>query len=387
MKKLIILFLSILMLGVGFTAHKTVVLADEGFTCTGKSCYLMDYDSGYVIFSKNENKRLPIASMTKIMLLDIVFDNVESGKLSMDQSITISENAKNMGGSQVFLQSGGKYLAKDLVKSVIIASANDASVALAEEIAGTEDDFVTLMNEKAKKMGLLDTLFSNCTGLPKATQYSSAKDVALMLKSLLRHDLYYDYSKIWLDEIVHPDGSVTSLTNTNKLTKFYEGCDGGKTGFTNEAKFCLATTAKRGDTRLIAVTIGEESSKQRFASVSAMLNTAFSKYVSKVVVDKNVACDEKLAVLGGKQEEISVFADKNLTVFCKKGEKPNYTVSVVCDKKVRAPLKKGQAVGEIILYVDGVEYGKANLISRCDVLKASYGDSFNKASRNWQIID
>lgn len=181
------------MLGVGFTAHKTVVLADEGFACTGKSCYLMDYDSGYVIFSKNENKRLPIASMTKIMLLDIVFDNVESGKLSMDQSITISENAKNMGGSQVFLQSGGKYLAKDLVKSVIIASANDASVALAEEIAGTEDDFVALMNEKAKKIGLLDTLFSNCTGLPKATQYSSAKDVALMLKSLLRHDLYYDY--------------------------------------------------------------------------------------------------------------------------------------------------------------------------------------------------
>ena len=385
MKRIIFFVLSVLLLSSGVLVKKTAALADEGFTTTGKSAYLMDYDSGYVIYTKNENERLPIASMTKIMLLDIVFESIEKGKLALDDYITISENAKSMGGSQVFLQSGGKYQVKDLIKSVIIASANDASVALAEEIAGSEADFVIMMNEKAKNMGLNNTLFSNCTGLPKPTQYSSAKDVAIMLKSLLRHKNYFDYSKIWLDEISHPDGSVTSLTNTNKLSRFYEGCDGGKTGFTSQSKFCLAATAKRGDTRLIAVTIGEESSKQRFANVSNMFNMAFSKYASKVVVDKALAIDQKMPIIGAKDEEINVFPAKNLAIFCKKGEKPEYTVSVRQNKKLRAPLKKGQVVGEITLYVNGVEYAKTNLITSCDVEAATFGDCYKKAADNWQI--
>ncbi|MBR6687501.1 MAG: D-alanyl-D-alanine carboxypeptidase [Clostridia bacterium] len=385
MKRIIFFVLSILLLSSGILAKKTAALADEGFTTTGKSAYLMDYDSGYVIYTKNENERLPIASMTKIMLLDIVFESIEKGKLALDDYITISENAKSMGGSQVFLQSGGIYQVKDLIKSVIIASANDASVALAEEIAGSEADFVIMMNEKAKNMGLNNTLFSNCTGLPKPTQYSSAKDVAIMLKSLLRHKNYFDYSKIWLDEISHPDGSVTTLTNTNKLSRFYEGCDGGKTGFTSQSKFCLAATAKRGDTRLIAVTIGEESSKQRFANVSNMFNMAFGKYASKVVVDKALAIDQKIPIIGAKDEEINVFPAKNLTIFCKKGEKPEYTVLVRQNNKLRAPLKKGQVVGEITLYVNGVEYAKTNLITSCDVEAATFGDCYKKAAGNWQI--
>lgn len=384
MKRIIFFVLSVLLLSSGTLVKKTA-LADEGFTTTGKSAYLMDYDSGYVIYTKNENERLPIASMTKIMLLDIVFESIEKGKLALDDYITISENAKSMGGSQVFLQSGGKYQVKDLIKSVIIASANDASVALAEEIAGSEADFVIMMNEKAKNMGLNNTLFSNCTGLPKPTQYSSAKDVAIMLKSLLRHKNYFDYSKIWLDEISHPDGSVTTLTNTNKLSRFYEGCDGGKTGFTSQSKFCLAATAKRGDTRLIAVTIGEESSKQRFANVSNMFNMAFGKYASKVVVDKALAIEQKMPIIGAKDEEINVFPAKNLTIFCKKGEKPEYTVSVRQNNKLRAPLKKGQVVGEITLYVNGVEYAKTNLITSCDVEAATFGDCYKKAADNWQI--
>ncbi|MBQ6883643.1 MAG: D-alanyl-D-alanine carboxypeptidase [Clostridia bacterium] len=385
MKRIIFFVLSVLLLSSGTLVKKTAALADEGFATTGKSAYLMDYDSGYVIYTKNENERLPIASMTKIMLLDIVFESIETDKLALDDYITISENAKSMGGSQVFLQSGGKYQVKDLIKSVIIASANDASVALAEEIAGSEADFVIMMNEKAKNMGLNNTLFSNCTGLPKPTQYSSAKDVAIMLKSLLRHKNYFDYSKIWLDEISHPDGSVTSLTNTNKLSRFYEGCDGGKTGFTSQSKFCLAATAKRGDTRLIAVTIGEESSKQRFANVSNMFNMAFSKYASKVVVDKALAIEQKMPIIGAKDEEINVFPAKNLTIFCKKGEKPEYTVSVRQSNKLRAPLKKGQVVGEITLYVNGVEYAKTNLITSCDVEAATIGDCYKKAAGNWQI--
>ena len=384
MKRIIFFVLSVLLLSSGTLVKKTA-LADEGFTTTGKSAYLMDYDSGYVIYTKNENERLPIASMTKIMLLDIVFESIEKGKLALDDYITISENAKSMGGSQVFLQAGGKYQVKDIIKSVIIASANDASVALAEEIAGSEADFVIMMNEKAKNMGLNNTLFSNCTGLPKPTQYSSAKDVAIMLKSLLRHKNYFDYSKIWLDEISHPDGSVTSLTNTNKLSRFYEGCDGGKTGFTSQSKFCLAATAKRGDTRLIAVTIGEESSKQRFANVSNMFNMAFGKYASKVVVDKALAIDQKMPIIGAKDEEINVFPANNLTIFCKKGEKPEYTVSVRQNNKLRAPLKKGQVVGEITLYVNGVEYAKTNLITSCDVEAATFGDCYKKAADNWQI--
>lgn len=366
-----------------FCGSITTVKAEEIFTTTAKSAYLLDADSGTVIFKKDEEKRLPIASMTKIMLLDIVFDNLENGNLALDKPVMISENASGMGGSQVFLQEGGSYLTDDLIKSVVVASANDASVALAEEISGTEKAFVDLMNEKAKEMGLKDTLFSNCTGLPKPTQYSSAKDVSVMLRSLLKHKDYYRYGNIWLDELTHPDGSKTTLTNTNKLAKFYEGCDGGKTGFTSESGFCLAATAKRGSMRLIGVVIGEESSQKRFKEVSDMFNTAFAGYESTLIVDRAKPASDKAKIKGCKDEYVTAYPRDNLAIFTEKNASLDYATETVMLSGLKAPLKKGDKVGEIILFKDGVEYSRTDLILQEDVNKLSLGEAFDKVAENW----
>ncbi len=366
-----------------FSVNIVTANAQTVFQTSAKSALIMDADSGTIIYKHNENERLPIASMTKIMLLDIVFEQIEGGKLDLEDKITVSENASGMGGSQVFLQANKQYFVKDLIKSVVVASANDASVALAEKIGGSEVNFVNLMNQKAKDMGLKNTLFSNCTGLPKPVQYSTAHDVAIMLKSLIKHKNYFDYSKIWLDEITHPDGSKTTLTNTNKLSKFYEGCDGGKTGFTNESKFCLAATAKRENTRLIAVVIGEESSKTRFKDVSEMFNTAFANFESAVVVSKDNAFGEPVYIKGSKQEFYNAYPEKDVAVFNEKGAKLEYKTQMIYENNLKAPLKKGDKIGEIILFKDGVEYSRTNLTLREDVLKLSFKDALDKVAQNW----
>lgn len=356
--------------------------AENTFSSSAKSTYLIDYDSGSVIFAQNEEKRLPIASMTKIMLLNILFERVESGDLSLQDDIVVSENASGMGGSQVFLQSGGSYKLNDLVKSVVVASANDASVAIAEKICGSEGEFVNIMNQKAKEWGLNNTLFSNCTGLPKPTQYSCAKDVSKMLEKLISHEDYFKYSNIWLDEITHPDGSKTVLTNTNKLSKFYDGCDGGKTGFTSESLFCLSATAKRDNTRLICVVIGEETSEKRFKDVSDMFNLAFSLYGSTLAVD----CTEpvcKAFIKGSYLEYANCYSAKNLSIFGKKNEKFDYQIETYLDENLKAPLKKGDTVGEILLFKDGVEYSRASLILKENVDRQSFEQSFDKIAENW----
>lgn len=361
----------------------TFAKADSLFTCSAKSAYLIDYGSDTVIYSSEENKRLPIASMTKIMLLDIVFSAVSDGKLSYDETVRISQNASKTGGSQVFLQADKDYKVDDLIKSVVIASANDASVALAEKISGSEDSFVALMNDKAREYGLKNTLFSNCTGLPKPTQYSSAKDVAKMFSELIRHNDYFKYSGIWLDELVHPDNSKTTLTNTNKLCKFYKGCDGGKTGFTDESRFCLAATAKREEARLICVVIGEADSKTRFKDVSEMFNKAFSSFKSTTVVFSDKPCEEQAIIYGTIKEKFNCFPKKDLSVFSKKNVTPDYTVKNVIYKNLKAPLKTGSAVGETILFVEGVEKSRTELILQEDVYDMNYFNAFGKVAKNW----
>ncbi len=383
MKLLGKLVLSLVIVASIATSQKTIANADELFKCSAKSAYLTDYGSNTVIYGYEEEKRLPIASMTKIMLLDIVFSNVEEGKLSYDETITVSENASGMGGSQVFLQANKDYKVDDLIKSVVIASANDASVALAEKIAGSEDNFVALMNKKAVEYGLKNTLFSNCTGLYKPTQYSCAKDVAKMFYELINHEDYFKYSGIWLDELVHPDNSKTTLTNTNKLCKFFSGCDGGKTGFTSESRFCLAATAKRGNTRLIAVVIGEDDSKTRFKDVSDMFNKGFSNYKSTTVVFSDKPCDELAVISGTVNEKFLCYPKRDLSVFSEKGKTNEYIVKNVMYEGLKAPLKKGSKVGETILFVDGEEKARTDLILREDVDEMNYSNSFGKVAKNW----
>jgi D-alanyl-D-alanine carboxypeptidase (penicillin-binding protein 5/6) len=388
-RKIYLLILSIISLTaiIFQTAFSTICLADEiEINCKSKSAYLMDAHSGMVVYSKNETKRLPIASMCKIMTLLLCFEAQNDGKFSIDDEVVISENAANMGGSQVFLEKNGKYLIGNLIKSIVVASANDACVAMAEVCSGSESLFVESMNEKAKKLNMNDTNFVNCTGLPKPGQYSSAKDVAIMFSELIKHPEYFKYSRIWTDKIIHDEDRMTEITNTNKLIRFYQGCDSGKTGYTVEAGHCLAASAVRNDMRLISVIISAPSSKTRFKEVSSMFNYGFANYVNKLVVDDTTPLDLTINVERGKKSTLLVSAEKPFYLFSKKGEKRSVEISFLPNKRVIAPILKGEIIGELCIYENGIELARINVISNEDVLEKTYFDVIKDISKNWALI-
>lgn len=348
-----------------------------------KAAYLCDYASGTTVYTKNETQELPIASMCKIMTLLLSFEAVDSGNLAYDEMITVSDRAAGMGGSQVFLQENLQYSADALMKSIAVCSANDSCVALAERIAGSESAFVDAMNARAKELGADHTLFANCTGLPKEPQYSCARDVALMLREMISHEKYFEYSKVWLEDFAHPDGRTTTITNTNKLIRFYDGCDGGKTGFTNQAGFCLAATAKRGDTRLVSVVIGADSSQNRFESTKSLLNYAFNTYEATKIFEAGKPIDLKATVQGSAKSEISVLPETDLSIFGEKGGAKNASTQIILCEELRAPLMMGDVVGEAIVYRDGVEIARCNLVAGENAEKYSWWDAFRKGAHLW----
>ena len=361
-------------------AHAEDVQLSEG--C--KSAYLCDYYSGECIYKSNELERLPIASVCKVMTLTLCLDALDSGKISLTDSVTVSANAAGMGGSQVFLQSGLSYTYDQLLKSIVVCSANDSCVAVAESLCGNEQTFVAKMNDKAKELGCGDTLFANCTGLPKPTQYSCAKDVALMYRNLIGHEQYFKYSKIWLEDFNHPDERTTTMTNTNKLVRRYSSCDGGKTGYTGEAGFCLASTAKRDNLRLVSVVLGAKTSDDRFDSAINMFDYGFANYTNKLVLDKDVNLPERLSVSSGKKESIAVRPERSAFVFSRSDLTPNVTKNVILSE-LKAPLSKGEVVGKIEIYKDGIIYDTIDVIASEDVMKADYGDNLRKTAENWAL--
>ena len=367
-----------------FQADKEVltVQAKADLQTRAKAAYLMDISGNTVMYSHNELQRLPIASMCKIMTLLLSFDAIKEGHIDINEEICVSERAASMGGSQVFLEANAKYPVKELIKSIVVCSANDSCVAMAERICGSESLFVEKMNEKAVKIGADNTLFANCTGLPKEPQYSCAKDVAIMLKNLLQHEEYYEYGKVWMDKFSHPEGRYTEISNTNKLVRFYDGCDGGKTGFTNEAGFCLAATAKRDDTRVISVVIGEENSTNRFEDVKTMFNYAFANYKNTLIAEKEVPLTDTVEVNGGKEKTVSIAPARTAYVLEKRGEKGDITTCVHCNP-IKAPIERGATVGEMIVFKNGVEIDRVPLIACETVEKANWFDCLQDIAQEW----
>lgn len=357
--------------------------ASVDFKSIGKACYLVDTATNTVLYSRKENERLPIASMVKIMTTLLAFEAVERGDLSLDDDVNVSENAASMGGSQVFLDAGSVHTASDLIKTIIVASANDSCVAIAEHISGSVEAFVARMNARAKELGMQNTQFKNCTGLPQAESFSCAKDVATMFCALIEHPVYYDYAKIWLEDYVHPDGRITTITNTNKLVRFYNGCDGGKTGFTSEAMFCLSATAKRKDMRVVAVMIGADSSKNRNAAVSGMFDYAFANFSNEVMLKSGEAISLDIQVSGGKKNDILVGAQKDLTRFVAHDDNAKYEVKYDIAKMHNAPIKEGDILGEAHLVKDGVVVDSVNLIALESVDRLNYFDAIGEIAKNW----
>lgn len=385
MKKILKYIICVLLCVTALNLTPFMKVNAEPFDIKSESAILIDFHSQNVIYSKNETEHLTIASMTKIMLLDLCFDALENGEYSLTDVICVSENASGMGGSQVFLEGNAKYSAEDLLKSIIVASANDASVAMAEFLFGSEQECVYNMNLKAKEYGMNDTHYSNCTGLPMPEQYSCAKDVANVFSKLLSHKEYFKYSGIWMDEIKHPKGNVTGLTNTNKLIRFYDGCDSGKTGFTKESGFCIACSAKRGNMRLVSVVIKAPSSKERFAEVSSMFNYAFANYTNKMVLDKTKPLNIEYKVEGGKKNSAQIVAEEDYYIFGNKNSKDNVIVDFIPGKGVKAPLKKGDKIGKLVIYKNGEEIQTVNCLINEDVKEKTYFDCVKDVLRHWTV--
>lgn len=391
MKKIISTILSLGLFGgiaVAFGGAGVSVTAanadSEQLAVNCKSAYLCDYKSGECIYKFNETQRMPIASVCKVMTLTLCFDAISQGKLSIDDNITVSERAAGMGGSQVFLQAGLTYPLTELIKSIVVCSANDSCVAVSESICGSEESFVAAMNKRAEELGCDNTLFANCTGLPKETQYSCAKDVAVMFTNLIHNEEYFKYSKIWLEDFEHPDNRKTTITNTNKLIKKYSACDGGKTGFTNQAGFCLASTAKRDSMRLVSVVLGADNSDNRFKSAVNMFNYGFANYKNAVVLDKDVNLNDKFAVDCSKKAAICVHPARSSYVFTANNVTPEIERNVIA-YDIKAPIKKGDTVGKIEVYKDGILYDTVDLIAAEDADRATYGDFFKKVAQGWTL--
>ena len=253
---------------------------------------------------------------------------------------------------------------------------------MAERIAGSEDAFVKKMNARAAELGMNDTSFVNCTGLPKTGQFSCARDVAVMLSALLHHEAYYGFSKIWMENFQHPEGRVTQMANTNKLIRSYQGCDAGKTGFTSEAGYCLAASAERGNMRIISVVMGEPDSKTRFNDVREMFDFGFANYSSKAVLENNVMQNYYCDVAGGKQKYVSVKPERGVYIFCKKDDADEIFYEVIFDP-VKAPVDCGDVVGKIIVYKNNIEADRVNLLSNESVQKSNYFDSLQELAQNW----
>ena len=238
------------------------------------------------------------------------------------------------------------------------------------------------MNKKAQEIGATNTLFANCTGLPKEPQYSCAKDVAIMLKELLLHEDYYQFGKVWMDKFQHPEGRYTEITNTNKLIRYYDGCDGGKTGFTNDAGFCLAATAKRNDLRVISVVIGEENSANRFEDVRTMFDYAFANYQNTLIVKAEQPLEESITIDGAKNESCYLYPERNAFVFSKKGEKMEIVTEVHLNKH-KAPIKKDEKIGELLIFKNGIEVDKVPLLASENIEKANIFDWLKKIATYW----
>ncbi len=343
-----------------------------------KSCLLMEAGTGTVLYAENETEALPPASVTKIMSLLLVFEAINQGRITMEDIVQVSEYAAGKGGSQVYLEAGEQMSVHELIKCVAVASANDATTALAEYVAGSEDAFVTMMNEKAAALGMENTTFLNCTGLDDdGSNMTCAKDIALMSRALMAHEKIFEYTTIWMDTIRNGE---FGLSNTNKLVRFYSGTNGLKTGSTSNAGFCISATAKRDDMQLIAVIMGSESSAIRNEQAKKLLDHGFANYA--VVQLTRQSGFDPIPVEGGQIKELVPYMqEEQITLLVGKSEKNNIKCQVSLIESVTAPVEPGQTLGKLEYYCGDKLLHTVTLVAECGVEKVNFGFMLGKALR------
>lgn len=385
LRSMICLAMALVCLG-GFAAAWAEEPLEQGtpMTLTAPSAILIEADTGAVIFEKNADERRPVASVTKLMTLLLVLEKLDGGSITLEDKITVSSAAAAQPGSQAFLDAHAAYPLKDLLKATIIASANDGAAALAEYIAGTEESFVALMNEKASEMGLKNTHYVNCTGLPAAGQYTTARDVAAISREVIRHPAYFTYSSTWLDNLTHPSGRVTDLTNTNRLVRFYKDCDGLKTGSTSEAKYCLSATAERKGMRLIAVVLGVPNSQTRFDEARAMMDYGFATYSRVQVARAGDLVGVTVPVNMGARDAVDVALGGGLTLLLRAGQEGQLSFESSLPEQLTAPVQAGRELGTVRVLLGGKPIAEIPAVAAQDVRLPGLLEGFFRLLENWR---
>ncbi|MBO4584502.1 MAG: D-alanyl-D-alanine carboxypeptidase [Clostridia bacterium] len=365
LKKLTALVLAVLLANTYVPAAQAREYPELAMDC--KAALLMEYESGEVLYAKNEHEPMPMASVTKIMSVLLVVEAIEAGNVSLDDVVTASTHASSMGGSQIYLRENEQMPLRDMLKSVIVASANDACVALGEHVAGSEDEFVARMNRRAAELGMKDTNFVNCTGLDAEGHRSTAYDIALMSRELLGHELIFDYTTIWTDSV--RDGEF-GLTNTNKLIRFYQGANGLKTGSTNGAMYCVSAAAKRDGMQLIAVVLGSSSGAARFEAAKTMLNYGFANF-RLLPLEKPEIPD--VPVHGGVAEQViaDTVLPKSLLVEKSFSKQPECEITL--PERLEAPVEAGDEIGTVIWKAGGEAVYSAGIYAAQTVEERSFG--------------
>ena len=351
---------------------------------TSPAVILAEAETGTVIFEKNADERREVASITKLMTALLVFEALEDNDIALTDQVTVSQRAAAMEGSQALLDADTDYKLEDLLRTMIMASANDSAVALAEYLAGTEENFVQRMNERAQTLGMDDTHYVNCTGYPQEGQYTTARDVMTLSCEVSRHPAYHTYASVWVDTLVHPSGRTTDLTNTNRLVRFYEGCDGFKTGSTDAAKYCVSATAEKNGMRLIAVVLGCENSQTRFNEARSMLEYGFATYQRTTIARKGDALGEQLKVNRGSAESVDLLLGSGLSMLLRNGQASQLKMELVIPESIDAPVDAGQVVGFVRVLLGETVVAKLNVVAASAVPLPGFIEGFFRIINAWR---
>lgn len=351
---------------------------------TSPAVILAEAETGTVIFEKNADERREVASITKLMTALLVFEALEDNDIALTDQVTVSQRAAAMEGSQALLDADTDYKLEDLLRTMIMASANDSAVALAEYLAGTEENFVQRMNERAQALGMDDTHYVNCTGYPQEGQYTTARDVMTLSCEVSRHPAYHTYASVWVDTLVHPSGRTTDLTNTNRLVRFYEGCDGLKTGSTDAAKYCVSATAEKNGMRLIAVVLGCENSQTRFNEARSMLEYGFATYQRATIARKGDTLGEQLKVNRGSAESVDLLLGSGLSMLLRNGQASQLKMELVIPESIDAPVEAGQVVGFVRVLLGETVVAKLNVVAASAVPLPGFIEGFFRIINAWR---
>ena len=364
---------SFLVLVALFLSGIPTVYAEDSLSVTAPSALLMDYNTGKVLFEKNSHEIRACASITKIMTLCLIFEAIDAGKIDYDTVVTTSPAAAAMGGSDIWLVEGEQMTVNDLIKAIVVASANDAAVAMAECVSGSEKLFVEQMNKKAQELGMKDTVFKNCNGLDEEGHLTSAYDVALMSRELMKHEEVYNYTSIWLDYL--RDGA-TQIVNTNKLLKSYDGITGLKTGTTSQAGACISATAQRDGMNLIAVVLGAENTADRFTDAASLLNYGFANF-DTVIPPEPENTVSFIPVTKGMEDKAAIKADISGNFLVEKGSGNKITSEINLKDEVEAPVSKGQEIGRVTYKLGESVLGEFPIVSLENITRINFSDVMN----------